>query len=58
MSRLFGPLRQMGYVVRDIRALLALFSSPLVLEWLARAGVPLRGDYRRLKTAFLSHTRP
>jgi SAM-dependent methyltransferase len=39
---------------RDIRALLALFSSPLVLEWLARAGVPLRGDYRRLKTAFLA----
>jgi hypothetical protein len=25
-----------------------------VLAWLARAGVPLRGDYRRMKTAFLA----
>ncbi|HUQ06490.1 MAG TPA: N-6 DNA methylase [Kofleriaceae bacterium] len=39
---------------RDVDALLALFSSERVLEWLARAGVPLRGDYRRLKTAFLA----
>jgi SAM-dependent methyltransferase len=39
---------------RDARALHALCASPLVLAWLARAGVPLRGDYRRLKTAFLA----
>ncbi len=39
---------------RDPRALLALCASPQILAWLARAGVPLRGDYRRLKTAFLA----
>ncbi len=39
---------------RDPRALLALFASSRVLAWLERAGVPLRGDYRRFKTAFLA----
>ncbi len=38
----------------DPRALLALLRSPAVLAWLERAGVPLRGDYRRLKTAYLA----
>jgi len=36
-------------------ALLALIlSSPIVALWLAHAGVPLRGGYRRMKTAYLA----
>ena len=38
----------------DIAALHALMRSPAVPAWLARAGAPLRGDYRRWKTAYLA----
>ena len=38
----------------DVEALLALLRSPAVPAWLARAGAPLRGDYRRWKTAYLA----
>lgn len=38
----------------DPRTLLALMRSPAVLAWLEQAGVPLRGNYRRLKTAYLA----
>lgn len=38
----------------DVAALHALCTSPALLDWLARAGVPLRGDYRRFKTRFLA----
>jgi hypothetical protein len=38
----------------DVEALLALMRSPTVPAWLARAGAPLRGDYRRWKTAYLA----
>jgi hypothetical protein len=38
----------------DPLTLLALFRSPAVLTWLERAGLPLRGNYRRLKTAYLT----
>ena len=32
----------------------ALLTSPVLAAWIARASVPLRGDYRRFKTAFLA----
>ena len=38
----------------DIAALHALMRSAAVPAWLARAGAPLRGDYRRWKTAYLA----
>ena len=38
----------------DVGALYALMRSSAVLAWLARAGAPLRGDYRRWKTAYLA----
>lgn len=38
----------------DIAALHALMRSSHVPAWLARAGAPLRGDYRRWKTAYLA----
>ncbi len=38
----------------DVHALHALCASTELLTWLARAGVPLRGDYRRFKTRFLA----
>ncbi|HVV85770.1 MAG TPA: N-6 DNA methylase [Kofleriaceae bacterium] len=38
----------------DIASLHALLRSPAVPAWLARAGAPLRGDYRRWKTAYLA----
>lgn len=38
----------------DIATLHALLRSPAVPAWLARAGAPLRGDYRRWKTAYLA----
>ncbi len=38
----------------DVAALYALMRSTAVPTWLARAGAPLRGDYRRWKTAYLA----
>lgn len=38
----------------DIDRLHALMRSPAVPAWLAEAGAPLRGDYRRWKTAYLA----
>ena len=38
----------------EIGALHALMRSSAVPAWLARAGAPLRGDYRRWKTAYLA----
>jgi hypothetical protein len=38
----------------DVTALCALMRSAAVPAWLARAGAPLRGDYRRWKTAYLA----
>lgn len=38
----------------DVATLLALMRSAAVPAWLARAGAPLRGDYRRWKTAYLA----
>jgi hypothetical protein len=52
-----------AYAVRPLAAgagpwtaplLLALLSSPIVRRWLDVSGVPLRGGYVRMKTAFLS----
>ena len=39
---------------RRPEALLELMRSPALAAWLAQASVPLRGDYRRIKTAFLA----
>ena len=39
---------------RRIEALHALMTSPTLTAWLAHASVPLRGDYRRIKTAYLA----
>lgn len=39
---------------RDLDRLAALFTDGTVAAWLARASVPLRGDYRRMKTAILA----
>lgn len=39
---------------RDVAALHALMRSSAVPTWLARTGAPLRGDYRRWKTAYLA----
>lgn len=39
---------------RSLPLLHALLRSPMIRLWLEMAGVPLRGDYLRLKTAFLS----
>jgi predicted RNA methylase len=38
----------------DAALLLALLSSPVVRRWLEVSGVPLRGGYVRMKTAFLA----
>jgi hypothetical protein len=38
-----------------VEILCALLNSSLVIHWLRAAGVPLRGGYTRLKTAFLQH---
>ena len=38
----------------DPRLLLALLASPVVRRWLEVSGVPLRGGYVRMKTAFLA----
>jgi hypothetical protein len=38
----------------DPRLLLALLASPVVRRWLEVGGVPLRGGYVRMKTAFLA----
>lgn len=39
---------------RSVEALHALLTSPALTAWLAYASVPLRGDYRRIKTAYLA----
>lgn len=39
---------------RRIEALHALMTSPELTAWLIHASVPLRGDYRRIKTAYLA----
>lgn len=39
---------------RDVERLAALLASPAVAAWLDRASVPLRGGYRRMKTAYLA----
>lgn len=39
---------------RELSRLAALFTSGAIGAWLARASVPLRGDYRRMKTAILA----
>jgi hypothetical protein len=39
---------------RDLDRLHALLCSPTLAAWLVEASVPLRGDYRRMKTAFLA----
>jgi hypothetical protein len=38
----------------DPQLLLALLASPIVRRWLEVRGVPLRGGYVRMKTAFLA----
>jgi hypothetical protein len=38
----------------DPMLLLALLGSPVIRAWLAVGGVPLRGGYTRMKTAFLA----
>ncbi len=40
--------------VYDPAVLALILSSPIVALWLAHAGVPLRGGYRRMKTAYLA----
>jgi hypothetical protein len=38
----------------DLHVLLAVLNSPIVAFWLQETGVPLRGGYVRLKTAYLA----
>jgi hypothetical protein len=38
----------------DLHVLLAVLNSPIVSFWLTETGVPLRGGYVRLKTAYLA----
>ena len=39
---------------QDVERLHALFASPALAAWLDAASVPLRGGYRRMKTAYLA----
>ena len=38
----------------SLEVLLAIFNSPMVGWWLGQTGIPLRGGYLRLKTAYLA----
>lgn len=38
----------------SLALLLAIFNSPIVAWWLGQTGIPLRGGYLRLKTAYLA----
>jgi methylase of polypeptide subunit release factors len=40
--------------VTPVGLLLAVLNAPIVAEWLGQAGVPLRGGYFRMKTAYLA----
>ena len=39
---------------QDVERLHALLGSSTLAAWLDRASVPLRGGYRRMKTAYLA----
>jgi len=47
-------IRPRGHAILDAFLLALVLSSPLVASWLRMSGIPLRGGYVRLKTAYLS----
>jgi hypothetical protein len=47
-------IRPRAHATIDPHLLALILSSPLVALWLRMTGIPLRGGYVRLKTAYLS----